>query len=201
DSPVANMLLGAAAASRSETACGMIPGPCGAVSDQREVGPFSGANAVRFGSNTRGRSLRMKAVSASEAERLLALAPQGDGAALGRLLEAHRSYLALLARLQVGRRLQGKVESADVVQETFLAAHRCFPQFLGDREEEFASWLRQILVSRLAKLIRHYCGTQRRDVRLERQLGMELEQSSRALDRSLVSPGTSPSQPAARREP
>src|SRR5262245_50306282 len=120
----------------------------------------------------------MRMVSESEAERLLTLARAGDGAALGRLLEAYRSYLALLARLQVGRRLQGKLESGDLVQETFLAAHCNFAQFRGNHEGEFVSWLRQILASRLAKLIRHYCGTQRRNIRLERQLGVDLEESS-----------------------
>ena len=60
--------------------------------------------------------------------------------------------------------------------------------------------LRQILASRLEKLIRRYCGTQRRDVRLERQLAVELDRSSRVLDQSLVTPQSSPSQRAARRE-
>src|SRR5262249_17464419 len=65
---------------------------------------------------------------------------------------------------------------------------------------EFVSWLRQILVARLTDLVRRYLGTRRRDVRLERQLGVELDQSSRLLDRGLVAPSSSPSQQAARRE-
>jgi RNA polymerase sigma-70 factor (ECF subfamily) len=52
----------------------------------------------------------------------------------------------------------------------------------------------------LANLVRHYQGTQRRDVRLERQLAVELEQSSHALDRNLVAEQSSPSQQAIRRE-
>src|SRR5262249_59912455 len=55
-------------------------------------------------------------------ERLLRLARAEDGAALGQLLELYRGYLALLARLQIGRRLQGKVDAADLVQDTFLEA-------------------------------------------------------------------------------
>ena len=70
----------------------------------------------------------MTTLSNNQAEQLLALARSGNGAALGRLLESYRSYLLLLARLQIGRRLQSKVEPADVVQETFLAAHRHFGQ-------------------------------------------------------------------------
>ena len=39
---------------------------------------------------------------------------------LRRLLELFRRYLTLLARVQIGQRLQGKVDAADLVQETFL---------------------------------------------------------------------------------
>jgi RNA polymerase sigma-70 factor (ECF subfamily) len=138
--------------------------------------------------------------SDSDLEQLLRQARAGDGSALGQLLELYRSYLELLARLQIGRRLQGKVDAADLVQKTFLHAHERFAQFQGTSEGELISWLRQILASRLEKLIRHYCGTQRRDVRLERQLAVELNQSSRLLDQGLVAPGSSPSQGAARRE-
>jgi RNA polymerase sigma-70 factor (ECF subfamily) len=133
-------------------------------------------------------------------ELLLRQARAHNGAALGQLLELYRGYLALLARLQIGRRLQGKVDAADLVQDTFLEAHRHFALFQGKTEAELVSWLRQILVGRLAKLVRRYYGTQRRDVRLERELAAELEQSSRVLDRGLVSPSSSPSHQAARRE-
>jgi RNA polymerase sigma-70 factor (ECF subfamily) len=131
---------------------------------------------------------------------LLPLARNGDGAALGLLLEMYRSYLTLLARYQIGRRLQGKVDAADVVQETFLEAHRDFGQFRGTTEAQLTSWLRQVLARNLAGLIEHYFAAQRRDVRLERALAVELEQSSRALDRALVARQSSPSHRAARRE-
>jgi len=84
--------------------------------------------------------------SADAAEQLLGLAQAGDNAALGQLLEQYRNYLALLARLQIGRRLQGKVDAADLVQETFLKAHRDFGQFRGASEGSWSagsgkSWL------------------------------------------------------------
>jgi RNA polymerase sigma-70 factor (ECF subfamily) len=131
---------------------------------------------------------------------LLGQARAGDVAALGRLLESYRAYLAVLARVQIGRRLQGKADPSDVVQEAFLGASRDFLQFRGQTEAEFRAWLRQILASLLANLVRHYQGTQRRDIRLERQLSVELDQSSVALDRGLVAPHSSPSQQAAGRE-
>jgi RNA polymerase sigma-70 factor, ECF subfamily len=133
-------------------------------------------------------------------EELLRQARSGDASALGELLELYRNYLALLARLQIGRRLQGKVDAADLVQETFLKAHRDFAQFRGRSEGEWVSWLRQILAMNLGHLVRRYCGTRRRDVRLERHLVDELDQSSRVLDQALVAPQSSPSNQASRRE-
>ena len=81
-----------------------------------------------------------------------------------------------------------------------MEAHEHFAGFRGSTEGELVSWLRQILATTLANLVRHYCGTQRRDVRLERDLAAEMEESSRALDQGLVAKHSSPSQRAARRE-
>jgi RNA polymerase sigma-70 factor (ECF subfamily) len=134
------------------------------------------------------------------ADQLLDLARQGDSPALGRLLESYRAYMVVLARLQIGKRLQGKVDASDVAQEAVLGAFRDFPQFRGSTEKELLAWLRGILASLLANLVRHYQGTQARDVRLERQMAVELEQSSHALDRGLVAAQSSPSHQAIRRE-
>jgi RNA polymerase sigma-70 factor (ECF subfamily) len=133
-------------------------------------------------------------------EQLLRLARAGDSPARGQLLESYRPYLALLARLQLGPRLQGKADPADLVQETFLRAHRHFDRFLGAGETELLAWLRQILASALADLVRRYLGSRRRDLRLERQLAYEVDRSSQALGQDLAAPQSSPSQQAARRE-
>ncbi len=131
--------------------------------------------------------------------RLLRLARTGQTDALGQLLEAYRQYLTLLARLQIGQRLQGKVDASDLVQETFMEAHRGFQQFRGSSQGELLGWLRQILVFRLAKSVRHYCGTQRRDVRLERRLEGDVDRSSQRVC-ELVGSASSPSQRAVHHE-
>lgn len=137
---------------------------------------------------------------APNTELLLRLARRDPAQALGPLLERYRHYLQLLARLQIGRRLQGKVDASDVVQEVFLEAHRHFDRFAGQEEAQLACWLRQILAARLAKLLRRYLRTQRRDVRLERELTHAIDHSSQMLERSLVARGNSPSQQATQRE-
>ena len=133
-------------------------------------------------------------------ERLIRLAQEGDMQALGQLFELYRNYLLLLARMQIGRRLQGKVDAADLVQETLLAAHRGLAQFRGATEAELVGWLRRILAANLVDLVRRYCGAQRRDVRLERQLADEVDQSSRDIALVLMTKDSSPSQRAVRCE-
>lgn len=131
---------------------------------------------------------------------LLSLAREGDGAALGRLLERYRSYLALLVRVQIGRRLQGKVDAADILQEAFLEAHRKFGRFRGVSEPEWLGWLRQILASVLANQVRRFCGTQSRDLRLERELADDVDRSSQAIGGALVAPDSTPSRQVVRKE-
>lgn len=133
-------------------------------------------------------------------EQLLALARSGNDAALGELLERYRNYLRLLVRVQIGRRLRRKVDPSDVVQQAFLDAHRGFGGFRGTAEAELVAWLRQIAASVIARQVRQYAGTQRREVGLERALEDEMAQSSCALDRGLMAAQSSPSWRAARRE-
>jgi len=139
-------------------------------------------------------------MSTISSDRLLHDARGGDAVALGRLLEQYQRYLMLLAGLQIGQHLRGKVDPADVVQETFLEAHRNFGRFAGENEAQFVGWLRQILAANLANVQRRYLGTHARDVRLERQIADSLDRSSMMLEGALVAQQSSPSQQAARRE-
>src|SRR6516165_9868726 len=127
-------------------------------------------------------------------ERLLARARRGGEAAFGELLELYRNYLHLLARAQIGRDLRSKVDPSDLVQETFLAAHRDFARFRGTTEGELVAWLRQILAARLADMVRRHLKAKSRDARLERRLADELDHSSQALERGLVTLQLSPSE-------
>lgn len=131
---------------------------------------------------------------------LLSEARAGSDAARGSLLEQYRVYLELLARVELGRRLQTKVDAADLVQETFLEAHRNFALFRGQSEAEFVAWLREILAGRICNLLRRYLGTKGRDLRREQPWNVDLDQSSRALDRGFFALQSTPSQHAARRE-
>ena len=131
---------------------------------------------------------------------LLTQARGGSEQALGRLLESYSTYLTLLARVQIGRRIQGKVDAGDVVQETFLEAHRQIANFRGTTEAELVAWLRKILAGQLALTFRRFLGTKGRDVNLERDLGAQLDQSSQAMDGGFVAATSTPSQHVSKRE-
>jgi len=135
-----------------------------------------------------------------DAQVLLQQARGGNEKALGQLLESYTRYLTLLARVQIGRRLQGKVDPSDVVQETFLEAHRQITNFRGNSEGELVAWLRRILAGQIALTLRRFLGTKGRDLKLERELAAQLDQSSEILDGGLVASNSTPSQHASRRE-
>src|SRR5215813_7889936 len=82
-----------------------------------------------------------------------------------RSLDRYRDYLLLLARVRLGRCLQGKLSASDVVQETLLKAHQHKDQFHGQTEAEWRAYLRRILANTVAGAYRHL-GNHRDMVRL-----------------------------------
>ena len=133
-------------------------------------------------------------------EGLLEQARGGDDAARGRLLELYRNYLRVLARSLINQALQVRLDASDLVQETFMKAHREFAQFLGDGERELVGWLRKILVRTLTNQAKHHCAGGR-DMRRQKSLEEALDRSSLTVQAALASPSAaSPSTRAVRRE-
>ncbi len=130
----------------------------------------------------------------------LVRARAGEPEARERLLEAHRNYLRLMARAILARRLQGKVDASDVVQETLFRAHERFGQFEGASEAELLAWLRRILARHVADLARRFGEDGARDAARERPLEDALDRSSHAIAQLLADPATGPSGRAQRRE-
>jgi RNA polymerase sigma-70 factor (ECF subfamily) len=122
---------------------------------------------------------------------LLRQARQGDREALGRLLEAQRTILHRRAARQLEGRIAVRVDASDVIQQTFLEAHRSFHQFAGRNLRELAAWLQGMLDHKVAGAIRDHAILQKRTVRRERSLddsqgeGVPLKQ---ALDAGLSTP-------------
>jgi RNA polymerase sigma-70 factor (ECF subfamily) len=132
-------------------------------------------------------------------ERLLEQARAGDDLALGRLLERYRNLLRVVARSLPGPATRGLADHSDLVQETFLKAHREFRKFVGTGEPEVIAWLRKILARTRVDQAR-YDRRRRRDARQQESLEAILDRSSLAGQLALASPISSPSDQAARGE-
>jgi RNA polymerase sigma-70 factor (ECF subfamily) len=132
-------------------------------------------------------------------DRLIERARRGDETARGALLELYRNYLRLVARSMIGGALRVKLDASDLVQETFLKAHRDFGQFAGGSEGELVAWLRRVLVHSLANQVKHH-RRQARDHQRQESLERLLEQSGLMAQMALASQVPSPSEAASRRE-
>jgi RNA polymerase sigma-70 factor (ECF subfamily) len=121
----------------------------------------------------------------------------GEDRATG--LQRFRGYLFMLARLQVGPRLQAKIDASDIVQQTMVQAIAGLPQFRGTCDGEIAAWLRQILARQLANALRDL-NRMKRDVTRERSLEAALDQSASRLELFLAVADSSPSAKAQRDE-
>jgi RNA polymerase sigma-70 factor (ECF subfamily) len=118
---------------------------------------------------------------------------------IGTALDRFRAYLRLLAGLQLGARLRGKVDASDLVQQTLLEAHDKRDQFRGTTEGEWLAWLRGILAHNLADVLRAF-KQKKRDVDLERSVEEAVGRSSLDLGGWFAAREPTPSQEAERHE-
>jgi RNA polymerase sigma-70 factor (ECF subfamily) len=119
-----------------------------------------------------------------------------DGDELARRLESFRSYLLLLARVQLDGRLRGQLDPDDLVQQTLTRALEKRDRFRGSDDAQRAAWLRKLLSRTLIDAARKSA----RAGGGARSLETAIEQSSARLEAFLVADQTSPSGRAERQE-
>jgi RNA polymerase sigma-70 factor, ECF subfamily len=129
-------------------------------------------------------------------------ARQGDESVLGELFSRYRDRLQLVVRFRFDRRLQGRIDSADVLQDVYLEAARRFAEYVRKPDMSIYLWLRFLTLQQLAILHRRHISARMRDVGREVSLyqGALPEASSVALAAHLLGQRTSPSQAAMRAE-
>jgi RNA polymerase sigma-70 factor (ECF subfamily) len=137
-----------------------------------------------------------------ETDQLLHRASRGDQQALGELLSRYRDRLRLMVRLRLDRRLQGRIDSSDVIQEAYLEAAERFEDYARKPDMPFFLWLRFLTAQKLLVLHRQHLGVKSRDAAREVSLyrGALPEASSAVLAAQLVGHRTTPSQAAMRAE-
>lgn len=130
--------------------------------------------------------------------------PDSDthSADLGDLFVEHRDRLRRMVRLRLDRRLNGRVDASDVIQEAYLDAAKRFSEFEKKREVSPFVWLRFLTSQKLAQVHRYHLGTCARDAGREVSIdvGAGPEASSAALAAQLVGRFSSPSHAVNRAE-
>lgn len=129
----------------------------------------------------------------SQFEQWLMLARKGDESARNRLFAAGRSFAAVVARVQLHRRLEAKVDPSDLVQQSLLEAHRGFHEFQGETPDHWLAWLKQIVIRNVLDADKYYRGAACRDLRREQRQPTD-DQSNATIIYSPVDPMPTPSQ-------
>ena len=129
-------------------------------------------------------------------------AQSGDEGVLAVLVERHRDRLERMVALRMDRRLQGRVDPADVVQEAYLAVRGKFPQYCADPRLPFFLWLRLEVGQKLVDVHRTHLRTRMRDAGQEVSLhhGALPQVTSLSLAEHLLGKLTTPSHAAMRAE-
>ncbi len=159
------------------------------------------AGAYDQGLSTQGVVRRMN-TDTDESQQLLELAAHGDRDSWGVLLTLHEDRLFRLVTFRLDRRLQGRVDVADVLQEIYLAAWRNLTEYVQGSPLPFYLWLRGIACNKLLELHRHHLGVKMRDARREcaNQSPSTADTTSAAISSLLMDDNTSPSGVAVRAE-
>jgi RNA polymerase sigma-70 factor, ECF subfamily len=117
---------------------------------------------------------------------------------LGQILDGFREYLRLLARLELGANLAGKIDLSGVVQQTLLEAYQARDDFPSYHAQQ-AAWLRRALANNLTDEIRRLRSRGQEHV-TERSLEQALEASSARLEALLAREEPTPGREAAQKE-
>jgi RNA polymerase sigma-70 factor (ECF subfamily) len=139
--------------------------------------------------------------SADTAE-LVQRARAGDRAAVNDLLTRYRQRLHRMVDMRLDRRLQGRIDPSDVLQDAYVDVLTRLEEYLRNPRLPLFLWLRLVVGERLMKLHRHHLGTQMRDAGREVSLyrGALPAASSAALAAQLLGKQTSPTEAVVRAE-
>ncbi|MBP89044.1 MAG: RNA polymerase subunit sigma-24 [Planctomycetaceae bacterium] len=132
------------------------------------------------------------ALTAEELKRL----EQGDDTALAELFSQHRERLWRMVNFRIDRRLSGRVDADDILQEAYLDAAQRVHHYLEDTSKSFFVWLRLVVSQTMIDVHRRHLGAQMRDI--NREVSMHrpayTQATSVCLAAQLLGSMTSPSQ-------
>ena len=126
----------------------------------------------------------------------------GDEQALTELFTRHRERLRRMIRLRLDRRLQGRIDSSDVLQDTYVKIARGAREYLAQPNMPPFLWLRFLTGQTLQALHRHHLKVHMRDAGQEVSLRRRAtpQTNSVSLAEMLLGRLTSPTRAARRAE-
>jgi RNA polymerase sigma-70 factor (ECF subfamily) len=126
----------------------------------------------------------------------------GDPRAVAEAFARYRNRLRQMVKLRLDRRLQGRVDPSDVLQEAYLDAAGRAAEYTAHPTMSLFLWLRYLTGQRLLIIHRQHLGTKMRDAGQEVSLyrGALPQASSVSLAAQLLGRITSPSLAAMRAE-
>lgn len=138
----------------------------------------------------------------NDSAELLQQAGAGDAQAVNALFARYRDRLRAMVRLRLNRRLQGRIDPSDVLQEAYLEIAKELPDYLRAPTMPFFLWLRHVTGQKLIAVHRQHLGAQMRTVEQEVSLyrGALPEANSASLAAQLLGQITSASRAAIRAE-
>jgi RNA polymerase sigma-70 factor (ECF subfamily) len=131
---------------------------------------------------------------------LLDLVARGEASAAAALLTRHKDRLRRMVQLRLDPRLAARLDPSDIVQETFVEAHKRLAAYARARDIPFYPWLRAIAWDKLIEMNRRHVAAERRSV--HREVGqLDLSGDSQMiLAKRLAASGSTPSDHLIRRE-
>ncbi len=138
----------------------------------------------------------------NDSRSVLSRLKNGDDEALAGLFSQHRERLWRMVHFRLDRRLQGRVDTEDILQEAYLATAKRVHHFAEESSTSFFVWLRMIVMQTLIDVHRRHLGAQMRDAGREVAIrGCRYSQTtSVSMVARLVGHLTSPSQAVLRAE-
>src|SRR5262245_57808611 len=135
-------------------------------------------------------------------DELLRRARAGDASALVVLFTGYRERLRRMIHLRLDRRLTGRVDASDILQDVYLEVRKRMASSGADPNLPFFLWLRLVTGQKLTDLHRRHLGTRMPDVGMEISLhrGAMPAASSASLAAQLLGTMTSATEAVVRAE-
>ncbi len=102
--------------------------------------------------------------NSDETVELIAEVQNGDGGARNNLLERHRDALRRMIDMRLDRRIRGRVDASDIVQDVLVTADRRLNDFLDKPDVPFFIWLRKLAQDRVIDAHRKHRASAKRSV-------------------------------------